>query len=143
MIEYIHRQLIDWADWVAHGRRVVGLSYPGQCAFTRMAAGGSWRSEPQIDEEASKMDRAVCALGVTHSDLADVVRRFYLRTTSAELLARELGIHRDTVYVRIGRGHQEILGYLNDIEAAVPLPEPRCTEVIDFAPTKAHTFAKV
>lgn len=125
MIEYIHRQLIDWADWVAHGRRVEGLGIPGKCSFTRLAASGSTHNAPQIDEDASKMDRAVCALGVTHSDLADVVRRFYLRTTSAELLARELGIHRDTVYARIGRGHQEILGYLNDIEAGVELPTHR------------------
>ena len=38
------------------------------------------------------MDRAVCALRVTHADLALVVDRFYLRTTTAEILARELGI---------------------------------------------------
>ena len=125
MIEYIHRQLIDWADWVAHGRRVAGLGLPSQCSFTKLAASGSAHSAPQIDEEASKMDRAVCALRVTHADLALVVDRFYLRTTTAEILARELGIHRDTVYARIGRGQQEILGYLNDIEAGVALPTHR------------------
>lgn len=116
MIVYVNSRLVSWAEWVASGRKVVGLGYPSQCAYTRMAAHGGQHRGAEFDEDAWEVEQAVNRLD---NDLQQMVMEFYLSTTTVEIMARNLHCHRDTVYARLHRAHHEILGHLNDIAAGI------------------------
>lgn len=118
MILHINDLLNTWAEWIVTGRRVVGLSYPSQCAFTRMAHDGGERRGADFNEDAYMVERAVQALPL---DLKNVIMTFYLRTATAEQMAKELNCHRDTLYVRLHRAHVEIMGLLQDMAAGMEI----------------------
>ena len=109
MIPFINAKLNVWADWVVTGRKVVGLGYPSQCAFTRLTPSSTgWRS-PIENEEAWEVEQAVHRLD---AKLRDVVEQFYLRAGTAESHAKALSICRDTLYVRIHQAHVRIMEWL-------------------------------
>lgn len=114
MIPYINNRLNQWARWVATGRKVRGLGYPGVVAFARTVCPG--HRDPEFDENAWETDQAFHALP---PELRDLVELFYTRVETVESIARQQGCHRDTIYVRLHAAHHHILGSLNDIAAGI------------------------
>lgn len=111
MILYINDRLNVWALWVASGKRVVGLGYPGQCAFTRLTPSSSSRCSPMMNEEAGEVERAVHKLD---KQLQEVVYQFYLHAGPAESHAKALRICTKTLYNRVHSAHLKIMDYLQD-----------------------------
>lgn len=109
MILHINAKLNVWADWVATGRKVVGLGYPSQVSFARMTPGAGGLRAPIENEEAWEIERAVHRLD---QKLRDVVEQFYLRAGTAETHAKALHIHRDTLYVRLHAAQVQIMEWL-------------------------------
>lgn len=110
MILHINAKLNVWAEWVASGRKIVGLGYPSQCAFTRLTpSSGSWRA-PIMHDEAYEIEQAIHALDPY---LCETINQFYLRAGTADTHARELHISRDTLYVRLHHAHTRIMDLLH------------------------------
>lgn len=109
MIQHINDRLNVWADWVASGRKVVGLGYPSQVAFVRLTPSSAGLRAPIENEQAWEMEQAVHRLDC---NLRAVVDQFYLRAGSAESHARALHICRDTLYVRLHMAHTRIMEWL-------------------------------
>lgn len=118
MILHINDLLNIWAEWIVTGRKVVGLSYPSQCAFTRMAHDGGERRGAEFNEDAFAVERAVQSLP---RELKNVIMTFYLRTATVEQMAQELNCSRVTLYARLHRAQTEIMGMLQDMAAGVEM----------------------
>ena len=118
MIEYINTQLNQWAIWLRSGRTRLG--YPSQSAFVSVMGGAAGPQVSLPDDEALSMSKAVNAL---EPRLKETVVCFYVHMSSctANELARHLNVSRDTVYERINRAHVQIMGYLNDDAAGIPV----------------------
>lgn len=129
MIPYINDRMNRWADWRLRGRFQNGLGYPSRSPMLRMAPAGAPVRAPDFDDECFEIESAYCALQVTHAELAAVLFLFHCRARGMTVaqMARDCSCSRDTFYARVTRGHQAILGYLNDIAAGVPLPRPAGT----------------
>jgi len=112
MITYVNHRLNQWARWIATGRKVRGLGYPSCISWARTP--GSGNGSPEFDEDAYSTDQAVRALP---AELKDIVERFYLRYGDVGTLMEHYGCCRDTIYARLHRAHQHMLGSLNDIAA--------------------------
>lgn len=132
MIEYINRRLNTWADWCINGRKIIGLGYPSQCAFSRMTPPSPDRTllTPVACEEAWEIEQAISRLEPRQRDL---VRQFYLHTGTAETHAKALRMHRDTLYARLHRSHISIMEWLQvgDDE-----------KIADRGLTRSDTFGK-
>ncbi len=140
MIPYINTRMNRWAEWRLVGRYQNGLGFPSTSPSLREGPGGLTVRAPDFDDEAFEVEAAFCALQVTDAPLAAVLYLFHCRARGMTVaaMARECGCHRDTFYARVARGHQAILGYLNDIAAGVPLPRPAMQKQkngVDTAPT--------
>lgn len=109
MILHINAKLNVWADWVATGRKVVGLGYPSQVSFSRMTPSVCGLRAPIENEEAWEIEQAVHRLDTR---LRDVVDQFYLRAGTADSHAKALCICRDTLYVRLHDAHVRIMEWL-------------------------------
>lgn len=109
MILHINAKLNCWADWVAGGRKVVGLGYPSQCAFMRLTPNSGTLRAPIENETAWEIEQAVHRLDAR---LRDVVEQFYLRAGTADSHAKALCICRDTMYVRLHDAHVRIMEWL-------------------------------
>ena len=109
MILHINDRLNGWASWVASGRKVVGLGYPSQCAFLRIAGSDSNLRAPIENENAWEIERAVHNLD---ANLRDVVEQFYLHAGTVDSHAKALRICRDTLYVRLHMAHTRIMDWL-------------------------------
>jgi hypothetical protein len=118
MILHINSKLNCWAEWVASGRKVVGLGYPSQCAFMRLTPNGGTLRAPIENEQAWEIEQAIHRLD---RQLRDVVDQFYLRAGTAETHAKALNICKDTLYVRLHASHVRIMEWLQvgDEEADV------------------------
>lgn len=109
MILHINAKLNTWAQWVATGRKVIGLGYPGQSAFTRLTPSSGSLRAPIENEIAWEVEQAIHRLD---QPLRDTVEQFYLRAGTAETHAKALHICRDTLYVRIHNAHIRIMEWL-------------------------------
>lgn len=109
MILHINAKLKVWADWVAGGRKVVGLGYPSQVSFMRLTPSSTSLRAPIENEEALEIEQAVHRLD---RQLRDVVEQFYLRAGTPDSHAKALCICRDTLYVRLHTAHSRILEWL-------------------------------
>lgn len=108
MISHINDKLNIWARWVAGGRKVVGLGYPSQCAFTRVGMPSASR-DPTMNEQAWEIEQAVHRLD---DGLRDVIEQFYLRAGTAESHARDLHIGLRTLYDRLHMAHVRIMEWM-------------------------------
>lgn len=111
MIPYINDKLNIWADWVASGRKVIGLGYPSQVAFIRLTSSTGALRAPIENEQAWEIERAVHGL---EQQLRDVVEQFYLHPGTADSHAKELRICKDTLYVRLHMAHTRIMDFMQD-----------------------------
>lgn len=109
MILHINAKLNQWAQWVATGRKVVGLGYPSQCAFMRLTpSSGGWMA-PIENETAWEIEQAVHRLDPKQRE---AVEQFYLRAGTADTHARALHCCRDTLYARIHSAQVRIMEWL-------------------------------
>lgn len=109
MIDSIHARLILWSEWCIKGRKVSGLGYPSQCAFSRLTP-SSRISSPNINEQAWLIEKAIHqTLDLEHQI---IVNQFYLHTGTAESHAKALGISRDKLYSRLHAAHQKIIQFI-------------------------------
>lgn len=109
MILHINAKLNVWAEWVASGRKVVGLGYPSQVSFSRLTPSSSaWRA-PIENEEAWEIEKAVHRLP---QQLRDTVEQFYLRAGTADAHAKALHICRSTLFVRVNEAHIKIMEFM-------------------------------
>lgn len=121
MIVYVNTRLNQWAEWVA--KRNDGLGYPRAVAFSRMAHSGSFGpSSPDMCEDAWEVEQCVTHL---EKSLRAAVIEFYLRPGTCEQKAKALMCCKKTMYSRIDRAHNEILGLLNDLAAGISLPSSK------------------
>lgn len=126
MIPYINDRMNRWADWRMRGRFHSGLGYPSAAAFLRLAPSEYGSRVPVLDEECFEVENAFIALLCENQCLAEVLFLFHCRGSGMTVaqMARECRCCRDTFYSRVTRGHQAIMGYLNDLAAGMPLPRP-------------------
>ena len=109
MIVYINDRLNVWAAWHSSGRKVIGLSYPGQCAFSRLTPSAQSNSAPIVDEEAWDTEKAIQSLDAA---LKELVYEIYLKPGTMESHAKAMHIHRDTMYVKLHSAHIKIMEWL-------------------------------
>lgn len=111
MILFINDRLNGWAAWVASGKRVVGLGYPSQCAFTRLTPSSTSNQSPIANEDAWEVEQAVQRL---ENSLHQIIFQFYMHAGTAESHAKALHICRDTLYARLHQAHVKIMEYMQD-----------------------------
>jgi predicted DNA-binding protein (UPF0251 family) len=124
MIDYINKQLNEWARWRASDRMTLRHMLGAKNCWPQML-GEAESTEtvrqhgtlvPLNDLECCHTDKAVCLLP---DDLRLVVMEFYTRIGTAETTARRLGIDKSTLFRRIDRAHIHIMGSLNDLAAGL------------------------
>ena len=118
MISYIDTQLSIWGKW-SMARASKGLGYPSTCPMFKDARhGGAFGSLPPLGVSLDSVD--------TIRDTDEAVRRlsddyrclaieFYVHRVSGVEMADRLGISRKSLYQRLDRLHQSMLGLLNDV----------------------------
>jgi hypothetical protein len=125
LIPYINNRCSEWARWwLSGGSRlsVVSSIYRLKPGEYNPEGAAPEAVIPINDMDACKTDQAIAALRRVSPVLGDTLMAFYLRTAAPAFVAQDLGVSERALYKRIERAHQQILGYLNDIEAGVPLP---------------------
>lgn len=120
MIEYVNTRLNEWARWRLTGRQAL-FARPsvyfraGADAFGREPPAGA-SIVPIDDLEAERTHRCVMALEPL---LQDTVTEFYCRAGTAETMAKQLRCDKATLYRRIDRAHQLLLGFMNDVACGI------------------------
>lgn len=121
MNEYINGRLVKWGEWMVRGGNAGKNGYPGQAAFMRMVPSSepsSW--SPLLDTEAEEVNQCVLRLSPDRKRLVTV---YYMRTATADMVARELGCCKKTLFNRLALAHEDIMGMLNDLAAGLKLPD--------------------
>lgn len=113
---YVTSRLIQWADWRAR-RLDGGRGYPKKCAFVINPGGGHW--SPEMDSNCYEVDQVVVAL---IQDRKDALMKCYTETGTKEQKAKRCGCSVRTYDLRLEMAHRDVLGYLNDVAAGIPLP---------------------
>ncbi len=113
---YVESRLNLWAEW-RHRRLTDALGYPRRAAFVREPGSGYWT--PEMESASYEMDKCVVAL-IDERKLA--VLECYATTGTREQKAKRLGCCLRTYEYRLEAAKIDLLGYLNDLAAGVPLP---------------------
>jgi hypothetical protein len=125
---YVISRLNAWAEWSIR-RQDSGLGYPKSVSFTnQMPKGGFGAITPDIAEECFEVERCVMALAYVNRDLYTVIDLSYRRTLTCDQRCKEAGCVKSTFYLKLGRAHQMVLGYLNDIAAGMEIPSASNTQ---------------
>jgi DNA-directed RNA polymerase specialized sigma24 family protein len=119
MIVYINDQLNRWAEWLRTGNTRLG--YPTRSAFVAAMGGGGGQPMTMPDDQAMAINRAVAALEPTQRAVVECYYRSMRSCTVAEM-GKHLGVTERTVFNRLDRAHNAIMGHLQDIEAGLPVP---------------------
>lgn len=123
---YIVRRLVQWSEWAAR-RQDSGLGYPKQVPYTNlMPRTESSDHLPEFADECFEMDKCVTALQTVDDHTYAVIMLHYgqMSMTLDQRLAK-LGCCKQTYYNKIDKGHNLILGWLNDLAAGLQLPVPK------------------
>lgn len=115
---YVNSRLEAWAAWRAK-REDSGLGYPKQSAFMRLLPSGGSFWTPEMTSAAEEIDKCVVAL-IPERRL--VIMLAYTRNATIQQKAKLCGCCEKTYYNRLAQAQRDILGYLNDLAAGVPLP---------------------
>lgn len=123
---YIEKRLACWAIWLHWGSSgkpagVVSWYEKVVMAPNVQGRGGDTRPCPVDEAEAYQTNLAVGALA---AHLRESIVVHWCKAGTGEMKARMLGISRDQFYARIAQANIKLLGYLQDIEAGIPLPLP-------------------
>jgi hypothetical protein len=117
MIIYIDKRLQQWAIW-----RISGKVLPVIARSSWQALSGQSEARamvPTNDIECKDIDTCVCAL---EPDLKLTVLEAYTRVGTVETAAKRCGITPRTLFRRLDKAHYQILGWLNDLAAGIPVP---------------------
>lgn len=119
---YIDARLVQWAVW--HIRRAdSGVGFSNSSPLARMmeqpGTFGAWT--PKMDDDAAELDQCICALDETRKLV--IMLHFTKSMTNAQK-ARECNCAESTFFARLHAAKVDILGFLNDKAADVPLPLP-------------------
>lgn len=124
---YVTSRLVQWANWRAR-RLDGGTGYPKKSAFViNQASSGFW--SPEMDGQCFDVDAVVCAL---LPERKEVLMKCYTETGTKEQKAKRCGCCVRTYDTRIEMAHRDVLGYLNDLAAGVPLPVVKVSKVDSF-----------
>jgi DNA-directed RNA polymerase specialized sigma24 family protein len=116
---YIDFRLVQWADWRAR-REDSGLGYPRQTSFSRLGAAGSFGAwTPEMNDQAYEVEKCVMALV---AERREALLQMFCRTSTVKQKCVECFCSERTFYNRISAAKRDILGYLNDLAADIPLP---------------------
>lgn len=129
---YVNKRMVQWADW-ALKREGGALGYPKQCSYTRLAAsGGTAGYIPDLDSDAMEVDGILANIKLADAKVYRVLHMFYgvdfekghavpTMTSTAALLAKEFGCHRDTLYAWLEKGHRLLMDgfHENDVLAHI------------------------
>lgn len=129
---YVNRRMVEWASWVLK-RESGALGYPRQCSYTKLAAsGGGAGYVPDLDSDAMEVDGIMLQIKKQDEKVFRVLHMFYgvefvkghavpTATSSAQLLAKEFGCHRDTLYTWLEKGHRLLMDgfHENDVLAHI------------------------
>ena len=122
---YVNRRMVQWTDWLLK-REGGALGYPKQCSYTRLAAsGGTSGYIPDLDSDAMEVDGIMLKIKEQDEKIFRVMHMFYgvefvgghaVRTgiSTAQLLAKEFGCHRDTLYAWLEKGHRMMMDGFHD-----------------------------
>lgn len=125
MIVFIHDMLMVWAAW--NSKKIGGgLGYPRECNYTKLVKVQSDRSAftPNLNDNAEKMEACIIALRATEPKLAAVITLRYMYQTMSDVqISKQVGCSDKTVKAWVGVAMQRLLGFLNDLEAGIPLPK--------------------
>lgn len=122
---YVEARLGRWSRWYRWGsdptpRRTVSWYHKIVTEPNVEQIGRPDTACPVDIDEAEDTHKAVMAL---EPQLRDTVFEAYLRGGTVEQKCRVLGLRsRQSYYNRLASAYQELLGYLNDQAAGVPLP---------------------
>ena len=117
MIQYIDKLMQEWAAWTKV-RRDGGLGYPSKAAgFNLMPASGNRGNIIGIDEQSMEIEMIVIQLRSERPELHKLVDWFYLAgNMTGDRIAKELGCHKDTMYVRLHAVHNYVMNAMSDNE---------------------------
>lgn len=123
---YIDKRLNDWSEWLTWGagvgpQRVVSWYEKVVMAPNVQGRGGDSQPCPVNEGDAYQVHLAIGALA---EHLRDTIWECYRYSGTADMKAKRLGISRDQYYARLALSKNKLLGYLQDIEAGIPLPAP-------------------
>lgn len=129
IIPYVNSRLVLWAEWVLK-REDGATGFPRECPYTRLVAraGGSGY-QPDVDGDAMEVDKALSIIKQNHPIVYRALHLFYgveFKSGKAvsvmmtkDMVAKDIGCHRDTVYSYLDRGHRMLLDafHENDVIA--------------------------
>jgi hypothetical protein len=116
---YVDSRLEQWALWRAR-REDSGIGFPKQSAFAKEAGSGSFGAwTPAMNDEAAEIDQCVVALIEVRRE---AIMQMYCRTSTLQQKYKECFCCERTFFNRLKMGKIDILGFLNDLAADVPLP---------------------
>lgn len=121
---YVNSRLVMWSEWVLK-REAGSLGYPRECPYTRlMQRSGGAGFKPDLDSDAMEIDKILTDLKKSDPKIFRVTHLFYgiefksgkvvPMSMTKEMIAKDLGIHRDTVYNHLDKAHRLILDGLHE-----------------------------
>lgn len=113
---YVISQLGLWALWRVR-RSDGGLGFPRKSNFAKDEGSGFWT--PEMESAAYSMEKCVLAL---RSDLREAVIQEFTKIGTQRQKASDCHCCLSTYKSRLATAYRELLGYLNDVAAEVPLP---------------------
>jgi|GEM_PF-2980518 len=117
---YVESRLALWAAQKAR-REDGGLGMPRKSAFVREISGGFWT--PDMDSACYEVDQCVCALIPERREAIEACyetdKRFRFMTIKQKATAMD--VHKNTYYNRLELAMKDILGFLNDLAAGIPV----------------------
>lgn len=121
MIIYVDKRLQLWARWRSQGRVLPMIARPSWHNLVPVGTEGKPAEAfvPLNDVECKDVDTCVCAL---RPDLAEAVIAAYCRIGTVETAARAVGVSKATLFRKLDLAHYQILGWLNDLAAGIPVP---------------------
>lgn len=116
---YVDERLEEWAYWRAR-KEDSGIGWPKKSPFVReRTGGGSGDWTPAMNDDANEIDQCVVALIEVRRE---AIMQMYCRTSTLQQKYKECFCCERTFFNRLKMAKIDILGYLNDLAADVPLP---------------------
>ena len=108
MIDYIHRLLLNWGEWV-NRKEDGGLGYPSRsnyCNLVHIRSNQDGMALPIEDEDAYEVDGIVRLMKEKNDELWTVVDWFYRRKKTDEQISDRFGFSSATFYRKLLRAHE-------------------------------------
>ena len=122
---YVMVRLNQCVDWMRSNawpgpKRV--RSWWGPMVLDRNVKRTADPDRPAVVNDSEAEETLRCIMAIEDSDLRSAVIEAYFEGGTVDQKVNALGCCRKTYYNRLERAYTEILGYMNDIAAGLPLP---------------------